>query len=111
MLLALNLLQANSEQQDFMEIDMLRITRFVNSSSSAALKVEGRIVGDWVIVLKQAIDAELQSGQTLELDFTDVSFVDEAGIRLLRDLSHNHLSMTHCSGLIQALLNKNNFNQ
>ncbi|MCB1918772.1 MAG: hypothetical protein KDJ28_02175 [Candidatus Competibacteraceae bacterium] len=90
---------------------MLRITRFVNPSSSVVLKVEGRVVADWVIVLKQAIDAELQSAQTLELDFTDVSFVDGAGIRLLRDLSCNNLSITHCSGLIQALLNKDNINQ
>lgn len=86
---------------------MLRITRYTHNASSTTLKVEGRIIADWVMVLKQAIDAEFPSNSALELDFTGVTFVDEAGIRMLCDLPHHNVLITHCAGFIEALLIEN----
>lgn len=85
---------------------MLRVTRYVHAPSITTLKVEGRIVEDWVIVLKQAVDAALQSEQRLELDFTDIGFIDEAGINMLRDLPRDNLSIVHCPHFIQTLLDQ-----
>ncbi len=66
---------------------MLRITVVESSSESARLRVEGRLVGRWVEELRRSCDVHaLNAGIRLTLDLGDVSFVDGAGIDLLKQL-------------------------
>ena len=66
---------------------MLRITVVESSSKAVRLRVEGRVTGRWVEELRQSCDMHgLGDGMRLTLDLADVSFVDAAGIELLKEL-------------------------
>jgi ABC-type transporter Mla MlaB component len=66
---------------------MLRITVVESSRSAVSLRVEGRITGSWVEELRTACDVHTSPDEVqLSLELADVSFVDGAGIVLLREL-------------------------
>ena len=66
---------------------MLRITVVESSSEAIRLRVEGRVTGRWVEELRRSCDLHaLSDGIPLILDLADVSFVDPAGIELLKEL-------------------------
>jgi anti-anti-sigma regulatory factor len=66
---------------------MLRITVVESSSEAVRLRVEGRVTGRWVEELRRSCDLQaLSDGIRLTLDLADVSFVDPAGIELLKEL-------------------------
>ena len=76
---------------------MLRITVVDLSDSVVVLRVEGRIVGCWVEELRRTCAAHAFAAHTfaahtfadevqLSLELSDVSFVDAAGIALLKEL-------------------------
>lgn len=55
--------------------------------ASARLRVEGRLTGPWVAELQQSCEVNaLSDGIGLDLDIGDLSFVDVAGIELLKSL-------------------------
>jgi anti-anti-sigma regulatory factor len=83
---------------------MLRITR-VASSDSPTLKVEGKLVGPWVEELRQVCTELTEAAGPLSLDLSAVSFVDAAGVRLVRDLLREGMTLAACSGLVAELLN------
>ena len=66
---------------------MLRITVVESSSEAIRLRVEGRVTGRWVEELRRSCDLHaLSDGIPLILDLADVSFVDSAGVELLKEL-------------------------
>jgi hypothetical protein len=78
---------------------MLRITR----AAGPVLKLEGRLVGPWVDELGRACGAVVPPAR-LCLDLTAVTFADEAGARLLRELRQRGAVLTGCSGYVAVLL-------
>ena len=66
---------------------MLRITVVESSAEEVRLRVEGRVMGGWVEELRRSCDVHaLCDGIRLTLDLADVSFIDAAGIELLKEL-------------------------
>ncbi len=66
---------------------MLRITVVESSSMAVRLRVEGRVTDRWVEELRRSCDVHaFYDGIQLTLDLADVSFVDTAGIDLLKEL-------------------------
>lgn len=67
---------------------MLRITVVESSRRAVNLRVEGRIAGSWVEELRKACETHMsEDGDVqLSLELADVSFVDGAGIVLLKQL-------------------------
>jgi anti-anti-sigma regulatory factor len=66
---------------------MLRITVVESSSEAVRLRVEGRVASGWVEELRRSCEVQaLSDGIRLTLDLADVSFVDAAGIELLKEL-------------------------
>ncbi len=66
---------------------MLRITVVESSSQVVRLRVEGRVTDRWVAELRKSCAVHaLYDGIRLTLDLADVSFVDAAGIELLKEL-------------------------
>ncbi len=66
---------------------MLRITLVESSSEAVKIRVEGRVMGPWVEELWRSCKMHgLDDGMRLTLDLADVSFVDPAGIEILKEL-------------------------
>jgi ABC-type transporter Mla MlaB component len=66
---------------------MLRITLVESSSEAVRLRLEGRVTGRWVEELwRSCIMHGLSDGVQLTLDLADVSFIDVAGIEVLKEL-------------------------
>lgn len=82
---------------------VLRITRVNAMDDSDTLKLEGRVAGPWVDELARLIGAP-GDGRRLVLDVTDVSFADEAGVRLLRDLAEHQAELRGASMFLAGLM-------
>jgi len=84
---------------------MLRITVVESSSEAVRLRVEGRVTGGWVEELKRTCDVQgLSDGARLTLDLADVSFVDAAGIELLREMRTRSVTLLSPSSLVAEQL-------
>jgi hypothetical protein len=76
---------------------MLRITVVESSKVAVTLRVEGRITGPWVEELRTVCNVHtLPDDVRVSLELADVSFADNAGIALLRELRNRGV------GLIRA---------
>lgn len=83
---------------------MLKIV-FVNGTSRAlTLQLAGRLVGEWVEELRRACEPILARGDSLAVDLSEVSFVDQAGVELLRWLRGREAVLSNCSGFVAELL-------
>jgi hypothetical protein len=66
---------------------MLRITVVESSENAVTLRAEGQITGPWVDELRTACSLHSFSDDVqLSLELADISFADNAGIALLREL-------------------------
>ena len=63
---------------------MLRITEISNLNNNAVLKLEGKIVGQWVAVLEKQFEEYFgQKDSLLVLDFEEVSYISSEAITIL----------------------------
>lgn len=83
---------------------MLRITKMAENNSSVTLKPEGRIVSDWVPILEANISRYLQEKGRLLLDFSEVRFIDEQGVKMLKKVTANGVEILNCPAFIEALI-------
>jgi ABC-type transporter Mla MlaB component len=83
---------------------VLRISRAAASSSLATLRVEGRVVAEWVPVLERECWLALQENLHVRLDLSAVTFVDGRGVAALRFLGANALEIIDCPEFIGELL-------
>jgi anti-anti-sigma regulatory factor len=84
---------------------MLRITAVADGSSGTLLKLEGKLRGPWVEELARAARLLMAEGNgPIRLDLSAVTFVDEAGVRLLRELMCQGVAIAATSGFVAALL-------
>ena len=72
---------------------------------SARLRVEGRLTGPWVAELQQSCDVNaLSDGIELDLDIGVLSFVDVAGIELLKSLRGRGVNLLRVPPLVAGQL-------
>ena len=83
---------------------MLRITQTAKIPACATLSVEGRIAAQWIHVLQRQCDARMAADCDVVLDLAKVSFVDCAGILMLRTLASRRVQIVNASPLVRALL-------
>ena len=84
---------------------MLRIFKATSADGSVVLRLEGKVRGPWVDELRALSSVVLQTPATrLVLDLSEVSFIDTDGLKLLRELSSNHVSLRNCSLLVAQQL-------
>jgi ABC-type transporter Mla MlaB component len=87
---------------------MLRITRIDGQDSTQTFKLEGKLREPWVAeVLSVCTSGDGQSGRTW-LDLSGLTFVDQAGAKLLKDLIHGGIAVSACSGFVAELLHLEN---
>lgn len=88
---------------------MLRIAEETAADGSTIFRLDGRIVSQWVEVLRtsceQVFQDEMLNNGTdknqLVLDLTGVSFADYEGVRLLQQLEQRKVTLINCSPFLQ----------
>ena len=83
---------------------MLRISEIHSPNRSVTLRIEGRVIGPWVMELRQTCDRLLSEGSVVRLDLNEVSFVDPEGIKSLLDLISKGVTLTDCSLFVEEQL-------
>ena len=83
---------------------MLRISRAAATPSLTTLRVEGRVVAEWVPVLERECWLALQGNGHVQLDLSAVTFVDGGGVAALRHLDAKDLEIVNCPEFIGELL-------
>ena len=79
---------------------MLRITTAQPGPGEITLRIEGRLVTDWVNELERVCREALDSGSVVHIDFGDVRFVDRAGVRMLQRVACERLRIVNCPPLV-----------
>ena len=84
---------------------MLRITRSEGSDSTRTLKLEGKLVGPWIVELESAFDTPRINPDRVHLDLAGLTFVDEEGARSLQGLLRAGARVLACSRYVAEMLN------
>jgi hypothetical protein len=83
---------------------VLKITEVSRSDAAITFKLEGKVLGPWVDELRRlCIETPRRSGQ-IHLDLEAVTFLDESGAKLLRELVRQGITIAQCSEFIAQLL-------
>jgi ABC-type transporter Mla MlaB component len=77
-------------------------------SDGFTLKLEGQLLGAWVDELNAACERHFATAVSCRLDLRHVSFVDDAGVALLRTLIDKGVRLDGCSGFVSELLSLEN---
>ena len=83
---------------------MLRIERMDEGSEITTFRATGRLTGPWVAEFEKVLSDHLRDAPLL-IDLTDVSFVDRAGIALLRMLRNRTQVQLRCSAFVAEQIN------
>ena len=65
---------------------MLKITLAVQSKQETTMRLDGRVAGQWVGLLRDSAESALAGGLKLRIDLKNISFIDCEGILLLKTL-------------------------
>jgi hypothetical protein len=83
---------------------MLRISRVETDGTGTRLRLEGRLVGPWVDELERACAAVAPEEPRLELDLSEVGFLDADAIALIQRLMDRGVIISGCSRFVCAQL-------
>jgi anti-anti-sigma regulatory factor len=83
---------------------MLRITTISTDAQKAIFQLEGKIINPWVEEINKECQKYLSSQEKLILDVSQVSFVDEEGVNLLKTLLKGKVELVGCSLFLSKLL-------
>lgn len=84
---------------------MLRITEVFNDDKSIGLKLEGQLVGTWTPELERiCLYHRDEENKTIALDFSDVTFIDKNGVKMLKKIKDERIKIINCPLFIRSLL-------
>lgn len=83
---------------------MLRITTIDEVGQTVRLKVEGRVVGEWVTEFDHTCTVLLAQKKKIVLDFSGVSFIDQRGIDAVKKILGKKVKIIGSSLWVQTLL-------
>jgi anti-anti-sigma regulatory factor len=83
---------------------MLRITLMTETKETVTVKVEGRMIGEWVNEVRVECEMWLAKGKKLVFDLSGIIFIDEQGIETLKELSRNGVNLIGCSLFLSGVL-------
>jgi hypothetical protein len=86
---------------------MLKITQSSSQGSGSTVKLEGKLLQPWEDEVRALFPPALP-GPLPRLDLSSLTFVDAAGVDLLRQLLRQGVAIQSCSGFVAALLQLNN---
>ncbi len=80
---------------------MLRIVEEQTTNNSTTLRLDGRIAGQWVEVLRTSCEQVFQNDGRVILDLTGVTFADHDGVQLLQQLHQQQVVLINCTPFLQ----------
>ncbi|HMV87363.1 MAG TPA: hypothetical protein PLD20_08485 [Blastocatellia bacterium] len=80
---------------------MLRIVEEKATDGSTMLRLDGRIAGPWVEVLRESCKQFSPANGRVTLDLLGVSFADQAGVRFLLELDQRQFALFNCSPFLR----------
>ena len=83
---------------------MLKITEVSRSDAAITFKLEGKVLAPWVDELRRICTEPPHESRQIRLDLGAVTFLDEAGVELMRELIQQGITIAQCSGFIAELL-------
>ena len=83
---------------------MLRITEVPNGDESRLYLLEGKLLAPWVEEVSRLVASPGSPRRSVVLDLSRVSYVDEIGTRLLRELLGKGVVLRGCSAFVAELL-------
>jgi len=83
---------------------MLRITEETLNGKTARVRLEGQVVGPYVMEVRRFCERLLETGRSLSLDMGDVSFVDRNGVTLFKAFASRNVSFVNCSPFLTEQL-------
>ena len=83
---------------------MLKISEIQPSNHAVTLQLEGRVVGPWVVELRDSCEKLLSEGRVLNLRLSEVEFLDPGGIHLLTNLRERGVRLVDCSPFVDVQL-------
>ena len=86
---------------------MLRITEETLNGKTARMRLEGQVIGPYVMEVRRSCEKLLNTGRPLALDMGDVSFLDRNGVALFKELISRDVSLVNCSAFLTEQLKEN----
>jgi anti-anti-sigma regulatory factor len=83
---------------------MFRLTRVTAAPDEVVLVLEGRLYGEWVELLEDECAQLLRTDWRVLLDLASLSFVDQRGARLLRELALGGTILINCPPLVDEMV-------
>jgi anti-anti-sigma regulatory factor len=87
---------------------MLKITEILadRNGSSRIIKVEGKLLGPWVAELNQACSVAANDGTAIQLDLSELTYLDQLGIQTIAALRRSGVRIVACSNIAAELLHE-----
>jgi anti-anti-sigma regulatory factor len=83
---------------------MLRIEKVGEDTDTVTLRLEGRVVVQWVAALEGECERVLRRPMRLILDVAGVTFIDRDGVAMLGRLKGRRLQFVNCSPFLRQWL-------
>jgi anti-anti-sigma regulatory factor len=83
---------------------MLKITKMEDKGATVVLKLEGKVTDEWAALLDEECRSVLGTGRRLLLNCTDVQFLDDSGVDVLRNLPSPQVTLMGAPGFVTELL-------
>lgn len=80
---------------------MLRIAEEKAPNGSTILRLDGRIAGPWVAVLRESCEQVSRTNSRVTLDLLGVSFADHNGVQFLQQLNQQQFVLSNCSPFLR----------
>ena len=84
---------------------MLRITTY-ETTGSLIIQLEGKLAGPWVDELEKCFRSRenCEDMRTARFDLTDLTFIDDRGMELLKDFHHRGAELVARGCLMKAII-------
>ncbi len=83
---------------------MLRIVEEHATNNLMTLRLDGRLVNQWVGLLRRSCEQAFDNDGRLILDLAGVSFADHEGVQLLHQLEQQQVTIINCSPFLREQL-------
>lgn len=83
---------------------MLKITKVQESGSDVLLKLEGKITGQWAVLLDGECRSYIRKRKVVHLDCSHVEHIDMRGVEVVQNLPRKHVILMSAPAIVTELL-------